>query len=129
MESNWIENLMLTLAAALTPILVAAITAAAVQLARRFGLDLDAQKQAQVQYYAQLAIREAEEWGARQLANKIQVASGDKLQRAIATLLAKVPGVTPAEAEVLIHGELAVVGAGAVAASLELARAASNEVR
>lgn len=112
---------------ALAPLLVGAVTAAAVQLFRKFGLDLDAQKQAKVEYYARLAIQEAEEWAARKLTQaNIVITGSEKLSRAVESLVAKVPGVSQAEATALVHALLPEVGVGAAAALGKVVTAATT---
>lgn len=115
---------------ALAPILVAALTAGAVQLFRKFGIELDAQKQAKIEYYAKLAIQEAEEWAAKRLqSTQIVVSGADKLERAATALMNRVPGISEAEAKVLIHSLLPAIGIGAAATLGKVTAAATTGER
>lgn len=116
---------------ALAPILVGAMTAVAVQVFRRFGLEIDAQKQARLEHFATLAIQEAEEWAARRVTTQtgIVVQGVEKLERAVSSLLDLIPGITRDEATTIVHARLPQVGIGAAAALGEVTRAAVNETR
>jgi hypothetical protein len=101
---------------ALGSALVAAVLALIVQLVRRIGIDLTAQQQAKIEHYARLAIQAAEEWAGRQIkAHLTPPQSVDKLVYATKYLLTRVPGLTEAEAQDLIHAQLSAVGKGAAA--------------
>ncbi|OFW05634.1 MAG: hypothetical protein A3H96_11275 [Acidobacteria bacterium RIFCSPLOWO2_02_FULL_67_36] len=102
-----------TVGTILAPILATLLTALAYKALKRAGLDLDAEKQAKLEYLARQAILRAEEWGANQLKTHLPATSGQKLQRAVTDLLDKVPGISDVEAAALVHAELPKVALGA----------------
>ncbi|HYC00450.1 MAG TPA: hypothetical protein VEC57_15035 [Candidatus Limnocylindrales bacterium] len=103
--------------------------AALVQQLRKMGLQITREQEARLEHYARLAAAEAEEWASQRLRASIVVHSADKLERAIASLVDKVPGITRDEALRVIHAQLPAIGAGAAAALSDLRRAAANGVR
>lgn len=121
-----LRTILQTALAALVPMLIALI----VQQLRKVGLQVNAEHQAKLEHYAQLAALEAEEWASQRIKAHIgQVLPREKLERAIATLLDRVPGITRQEATAIIHAQLPLLGAGAAAALGEVRRAATNGVR
>ena len=97
-----VETALAIAASALTPLLIALVF----KLLQKVHLDVAGQQQQKVAYWVQQAIFEAEEWAAKRIAAKIPVASTEKLDRALESVLTKVPSVTPTEARQLIHTEL-----------------------
>lgn len=93
-----------------------------VKILQRVGLQVTAEKQAQLNQIALLVASEVEEWAAAKLKGNLQVTSGDKLERAVAQVLDKVPGITEAEAKAAIRAALPQIGLGAAAGLKELGK-------
>ena len=102
-----------TLGVIFAPILAALVTALLVHALQKAGLNLDAEKTARLEHFVQQAILRAEEWAATAAKRNMPPASGMKLAKAITDVVAKVPGITDAEATALIQAELPKVGLGA----------------
>jgi hypothetical protein len=128
-QHDFVTELVRTALTILAPILVAALTTAAIQVARKFGLEVGAQQQAKIEHYARQAVLEAEEWAAQRIRANLPTTPMEKFERALRGMLQKVPGVTAGEATAIIHAVLPQVGAGAAAALGEVRRAATNEAR
>ena len=97
-----------------TAVLLPLISALLVKALQRFGLSVDAEKQAKVEYFVQQAIFRAEEWAAQRVkANMGQTTAAMKLDRALTDVVDKVPGITKQEAADLIHATLPKVQLGA----------------
>lgn len=89
----------------------------------KLGLQLDAEKQGKLEAAVRVAVSEAEEWASRQVKARVTVTPGDKLERALGTVLAKVPNVDPDEALTIIHAMLPQMGLGAAAGARALGEA------
>lgn len=80
-----------------------------------------------VEQMARTAIAYAEEFAAKQVKAGLDKWTGDeKLAAAVKVLLAKVPGITAEEAEVIVQAELAKVNLGAAATIKAIADAAKT---
>ena len=105
-----IINFLLTIG---TAVLVPLLTALIFKALQKLNLNVSAQQEAKIKYFVQQAAMEAEEWGANKLKAKIPVVSADKLNRAVESILVKVPNITVEEAQKLVKTELAGIGLGA----------------
>lgn len=95
----------------------AALSALIVQLLRKVGLSLDADRQAQVEYFARMAVAKAEELGAAYAKkHAVKMDPAHKLQIATQALIAKVPRITPDEAQDIVTAALPGMKMGAAAA-------------
>ena len=106
-------ELIRTVLAIATPVLVTLVTALLYKALKKAGLDLSAEKQAQLEYCVRQAILRAEEWGASRVKAQLPTTPTMKLEKALSDVVDKVPGITRTEAEQLIHAELPKIGAGA----------------
>lgn len=98
-----------------------------VQVLRRAGLQLSVEREAAVNQVALLAAAEVEEWAAKKLKANLPVSGGEKAERAIETILTKLPNVTEAEAKAALHAALPQIGLGAAAGLKELGKALSTK--
>jgi iron-sulfur cluster repair protein YtfE (RIC family) len=90
------------------------LTAVLVRLFKKFGIDLDAQKQAQLEYYAKQAVLRVEELAAQQLRKYQQsLTSEAKLSKAVSDVVEHVPRATREQAADAVHAALPQVGLGA----------------
>jgi len=95
-------------------VLVPLLTAALVKLLQRTGLQVSAEREAQLRTIVRNAINHAEEFAAKAAKQKIGTLDGaTKLSIAASSILTKVPGITEAEAAQLVHEELPNLGLGA----------------
>lgn len=94
-------------------LLVPVIVGIAVQVLRRVGLQVSASQQARMQAIAENAVLAAEEWAVARAKRKFPVSSDQKLERALETILYKVPGIDREEAKELVDAALPKVGLGA----------------
>ena len=109
---------------ALIALAATALTGMIVRLFQKVGLALDADRTAQVEYWARQAVLYAEERAAAQIGSSIvKWSPGAKLEAAVAQLMSKAPRITREEAEAIIHAALPQVGLGAAAAAAELGKA------
>jgi len=99
----------------LEPVIAGALVALILKLLQRLNLSIDENEKAKVNALTQDVILQVEEWAAARIKAKIPepTTAKDKLEKALADLTAKVPGITQDEAADLIHANLAKVGAGA----------------
>lgn len=121
MLASALDVVFTTLVTALAPLLVGFL----IQKLRSANIILSAQQEAKVRNTVQDILLEAEEWAASRVKANIPVTSGSKLNRAVEKILEKVPGISDAEAQVLVRQELPKVGLGAVN-FLEQARSAAQ---
>ena len=123
-----IDELVKTLLQALAPIIAAGVVAVLALIAKRIGISISAENQARTEKLVHDAIFFAEEKVAAFLKKGVSPAQ-TKLQIATAQVLDKIPGITPAEAEALIHTELPKLGIGAASFMRAVAVAATNETK
>jgi hypothetical protein len=124
--SELVSVILAAAAAALAPLVVSV----ALQFLRRLNIELSEAHQAKLEFWARRGILIAEEWAAQRIKAQVgQVTSTQKLEKAIAAMLDKVPGITRDEAIEIIHAQLPTLGAGAAAALSDMRRAATNESR
>ena len=106
--------------AVLVPLLVMLV----IRALKKVGISLDADKQAQLEYVAKQAALKIEEVAANRLAAQLsKMTPTQKLQSAVASVLDKLPNVSPREAEDAIHAALPQIGAGAAAGAVALGKA------
>ncbi len=109
---------------ALGAVLAAALTALVVQAFRKLGLSLDADRQAQVEYYAKQAVLKVEEEAAAYAKSHMKkIDPGIKMRRAVVALIAKVPRINTDEAGEILEAVLPQVGIGAAAGARRLGEA------
>mgnify|MGYP001612042807 CR=1 FL=1 len=96
-----------------TAVLVPLLTALAFKALKKLNLEVSGQQQAKIEYFVRQAVLEAEEWGARRVQAKFPVLPKDKLERALASVVDRVPNISTEEAAALIHSELPKVSLGA----------------
>lgn len=94
-----------------------------IQILRRAGLQLTVEREAALNQVALLAAAEVEEWAAKRLKANLPISGGEKMERALETVLSKLPNVSEAEAKVAIHAALPQIGLGAAAGLKELGKA------
>lgn len=94
-----------------------------VKLLQKAGVQLDLERQEQVNRAALFVAAEVEEWAAGRIKANLNVTSGEKLERAVEGLVSKIPGVTEAEAKNAIRAALPQIGLGAAAGLRELGKA------
>jgi hypothetical protein len=100
-------------------ILAAALVAVVVQVFRKLGFSLDAERQAQLEYYAKQAVLKVEEEAANYAkTHTVKLDPETKLRRAISAVVAKLPRVDEAEAAAVVKAALPQVGLGAAAVRL-----------
>lgn len=108
-------------------VVAAALVAVLVKLFQRFGIALDQERQDQLQTVARQAVARAEEWGATQLKgiakSKLPSLSGEKFERAVTDVIARVPRVSREEAEAIVTAALPQMGLGAAAGAAALGKA------
>lgn len=111
--------------AVLTPLIVQWIA----NKARLAGLQLSAEKEAQVEKIVRDAILKAEEWAATRVKVGESTNAGQKLEQALADVVDKVPGISSQEAADLIHATLPKVGLGASTFLQGVRQAATGDAR
>ena len=89
----------------------------------RLGLQIDAERQGKIEAAVRIAVAEAEEWASQQIKARVKVHPQEKLERALGTVLGKVPNVDPDEALTIIHAMLPQMGLGAAAGARALGEA------
>lgn len=107
-----IEIVRSALAVTLAPLLVLVV----VRIAKRLGLDLSAEQQAQLEKTAQDAILRAEEWAATKARESSAAIKPDPVQKlgvAVDHVKQELPNVPTAKVVAAIESNLARVGAGA----------------
>lgn len=109
---------------AVVAVVAPALAAIVVQVFRLISVQLSEAQEAKVRQVVANAVLEVEEWASSRLKAELPVTSGQKLSRAVSTVLSKVPGVTEQEAEDLVRQELPKVGLGAVSFLAKTAQAA-----
>lgn len=97
-------------------VLSAAVVALTIKALQWFGLQIDANKQAKLEYFAQQGIQKAKEEAARRLkSSAIKLTADDKLQIALAHVTANVPKANPQQAVDTVTAILPALGEGASA--------------
>jgi len=95
----------------------------------KLGLQIDAEKQGKIEAAVRIAVAEAEEWASRQIKARIKVNPRDKFERALETVIVKLPNVDPNEATTIIHAMLPQMGLGAAAGARALGEAVRTPKR
>lgn len=113
-----LEQLVVKLLEAMTVPLGAALAYFVIRLvqgvAAKLHLQVSEQTDAQIRYYAAQAVKAAEEYAAKRLKMSGVVMSGDeKLEAALASVVAKIPGVDKVVAQDAIHAALTDLSLGA----------------
>lgn len=104
--------------------LAAALVALAVQLLRKMGFSLDAERHAQLETVVRQAVLKAEEQAAAYAkAHVSKMLPADKMRLAVAHVLAKLPRVSEAEAADIVQAVLPQMGIGAAAGAQKLGEA------
>ena len=117
-----IKAVLVTSIGALGPIVVAIV----VQLLRKVNIELGVAQQDQIRLAVQNILLEVEEWASHRIKASINVTSGQKMERAVESILNKFPGVDEAEAQKLVREELPKIGLGAVNFLSEIAKASAR---
>lgn len=113
MESDLTTELVKWALAIAAPIVSAFLVAIMVKVFQKLGLQIDAGQQMKLQSLAQQAILSSEEWAAAKIKANFTVTAKMKLERALTTMLDKVPGISTEEAALLIEAELPKLNLGA----------------
>lgn len=116
---------------AVAGLIASGIAAAAIKvlllLAARFKFQISASEAAQLEAEAKKAILLAEEWAANKYGANSAVDSGEaKLEKAVASIVAKIPNVSEQEAADAVHTALPQMGLGALAGAAKLIQAAQT---
>jgi len=90
-----------------------AIAGAAVKLFQKLRFDVDEAKRRKIETTVSDVLHEVEEWAAERIKAKLPVNSGQKMSRAVASLVDKLPGISEAQAEVLVRQTLPLLAMGA----------------
>lgn len=97
-----------------TPVIATLVSALIVQLLRKKGFELDAEKTAKLEYITTQVVLRAEEWAASRLKGNAGPTTGAmKLERAMSDLADKVPNISREDAAASIHATLPKMGLGA----------------
>lgn len=94
----------------LGPILVGA----AVQMLRKYNVELSDAQQAQLRSSVQNILVEVEEWAAHRIKADLTVTSGMKMERAVERIAKIAPQLSEEDASKLVREELPKVGLGAI---------------
>ena len=97
-----------------------------VQLLRRAGLNISAEREGYLNQVALIAAAEVEEWASKKLKANLPVSAGEKMERALESVLSKIPNVTENEAKAAIHAALPQIGLGAAAGLKELGKSITS---
>ncbi len=115
------DALLQELARAVVGVLGVLLVPLLIQQLRKLGLQVSAEQDAKLRAVAQSAIRGAEEQAAsvaKASMGGTVIKGSEKLERAVSTVLERLPGITPEEATRIVHEELPRAGAGAAAAAV-----------
>lgn len=118
-QGHWLDPLLHEVLLALAAVLAGMVIEVVRRVLTKLGLELDARNQAKLDYLVRTAILEAEERVEAAVKKQTLVIankSARKLEIAMATVLGKVPGISPKEAEALIKAKLPESGLGAAGA-------------
>lgn len=119
-----LDQLFTELMKVLTPILVSLLVAAAGYAIRRLHLSVSAEQDAQLAYYANLAVLYAEEKAANYLkTHGVKMDPISKLNMAVTQLLTKVPRIDQDEAVKIVQASLPGLKMGAAAGAVALGNA------
>lgn len=117
-----IDQLVQLAGAVLAPLLVAVV----VQVLRRIGLSVDAERKAMLEYFAKQAVLGVEEraaaWAKANISGRA-MSGAEKMQAALEEVLARVPRVSREEAKAVIEAVLPQLHIGAAAGARELGKA------
>ena len=127
MSADLTQELIKTVLAVATPIILGYVLALLHRLVKKAGFTLSAENEARLEKAAYDAIYHAEEWAAARIKARIDTTAADKLEHAIATMTAKVPGLTADEAAALVHQNLPKLQLGAAGFLQGLRRAATSD--
>lgn len=94
-----------------------------VQTLRRAGISMNSEREALLNQIAMIAAAEAEEWAAKKLKNDLPVSSGEKSDRALISILGKLPKLSVPEAKSALGSALPQIGLGASSALTEIEKA------
>lgn len=109
---------------ALGVVLAGALVALVIQILRKIGITLDADKQAQLEYFAKQAVLRVEEYAATYAKKKlVGLTESQKFSMAVTDLIEKVPRVDRVEAERIVTAVLPQLGIGAAAGVTHLGNA------
>ena len=90
-----------------------ALAGAAVKLFQKLRFDVDEAKRRKIEVTVTEILYEVEEWAAERIKAKLPVNSGQKLSRAVAKIVDKIPGISEAQAELLVRQTLPLLAMGA----------------
>jgi ERCC4-type nuclease len=117
------EQLIDPIVTAMGGILAGVLVALALRALKKMGIELDVQKQQQLESVARAAVLRVEEVAKSQARKHLADWSGpEKLQAAVTEVVDRLPRVDRDEAERIVHAVLPTVGIGA-AAAVELGKA------
>ena len=108
-HSPFIDAIAQGLALAIVPLLMGLF----VQLLRHFNLQISASQHARAQAIAESAVLAAEEWALNRAKAQLPTAGSSKLQRAVESIVYKIPNIDQEEAHELVNTALAPLGMGA----------------
>lgn len=106
-------------------VLAAAAVAVLIKLLQKFGLQVDEAREAKLRSAAYDAVQRVEEKAAALIKSKARkvIPSAEKMELAVAHVVAKIPNVTEAEAREVVEATLPQVGLGAAAGVKALGKA------
>ena len=117
------EQLIDPIVTALGGLLAGVLVALVLRALKKMGIELDVQKQQQLEGVARAAVLRVEEVAKAQARKQVgQWTGAQKLQAAVTEVVDRLPRVDRAEAERIVHAVLPTVGIGA-AAAVELGKA------
>ena len=121
------SELAITVLSVVLSLLAGFLTMGVRSLAKKWKINMTATQEAWTDHQIQKLILALEEEGAQRIkAGLPKLASGDKFESAVEGALAKIPGISPEEAEALVLSNLPKVGAGAIAALQRIREAARS---
>lgn len=121
MWSDLVNQILVAVMAAATPVLVGLVMALLIKLLQRLHLSISAEQQAKLEALVRRAILKVEEVMAARIKKGLPVTSADKLESAIAEVTGQAPSLSRSEAASLIHAQLPLMRA-AVPFGSELAK-------
>lgn len=115
---EFIDEFVKTVLQIAAPVIASLAVGVLVQLARKLGLEIGAEKEARLKGQARAAILSTEERAATLLKHHAtKLTQHQKLQQTLSALMVRVPGLSHEEAQRLIQQELPRVGAGAASSA------------
>jgi len=106
MDSTLSKEILTTVITAAVPVLVTLVTALLIKALKRVGLDLDAERQAQLEGIVKRAILKVEEVFEAKIKAGQPVTAADKLSAAVTDVIKNAPNLTPQQAADAIHAQL-----------------------